>query len=84
MNEPMIASGGKDKNILLWNVDHYFNSQGRITEEDKESVLPQSRDESEKSYYIESQKQQTQSVSRLQKNLQSYLTDSKPSNKPKL
>lgn len=34
--EPIVASGGRDKQILLWNVDHYFNTEGKIPEEEKD------------------------------------------------
>ena len=34
--DPIVASGGKDKQILLWNVDQYFNTHGRIPEEEKD------------------------------------------------
>jgi hypothetical protein len=35
-HDPIVASGGRDRQILLWNVDNYFNSMGRIPEEEKE------------------------------------------------
>lgn len=35
-NEPIVASGGKDKHICLWNIDHYFNTSGKIPEEEKD------------------------------------------------
>lgn len=34
-SEPIIASGGRDRQILLWNLEHYFNSHGKIPEEEK-------------------------------------------------
>ncbi len=33
--EPIVASGGRDRQILLWNLEHYFNSHGKIPEEEK-------------------------------------------------
>ena len=38
-NEPIVASGGHDRQILLWNIEHYFNSHGKIPEEEKEFNL---------------------------------------------
>ena len=35
-SDPIVASGGRDRQILLWNVDSYFNSHGRIPEEEKD------------------------------------------------
>jgi WD40 repeat protein len=35
-DEPIVASGGRDRQILLWNVEHYFNTHGRIPEEEKD------------------------------------------------
>jgi WD40 repeat protein len=35
-NDPIVASGGKDRQILLWNIDQYFNTHGRIPEEEKD------------------------------------------------
>jgi hypothetical protein len=35
-NEPIVASGGRDRQILLWNLEHYFNSHGKIPEEEKD------------------------------------------------
>ena len=37
--EPIVASGGHDRQILLWNIEHYFNSHGKIPEEEKEFNL---------------------------------------------
>jgi WD40 repeat protein len=54
--EPIVASGGRDKQILLWNVDKYFNSHGRIPEEDKETPFDSGIEES-------------QQLSRIQKSL---------------
>jgi hypothetical protein len=30
-----VASGGKDKLVLVWNIDDYFNTSGRNEEEKK-------------------------------------------------
>jgi WD40 repeat protein len=38
-SEPIVASGGQDKHILLWNIEHHFNTQGKIPEEEKEYNL---------------------------------------------
>lgn len=46
--EPIVASGGKDKQILLWNVEQYFNSSGRVEEEkDFSSIRDDISDQSE-------------------------------------
>ena len=36
-HEPIIASGGRDRQILLWNVDHYFNTHGKIEDDNSTS-----------------------------------------------
>lgn len=43
-SDPIVASGGRDRQILLWNVDSYFNSHGRIPEEEKD-LTSTSKDE---------------------------------------
>ena len=44
--DPIVASGGRDRQILLWNVDAYFNTSGKIPEEEKESVSPNKGEDS--------------------------------------
>jgi WD40 repeat protein len=61
--DPIVASGGSDCKILLWNVEDYFNTTGKISDDNSNSS--KSGDD-------------TNVVSRAEKNLQSYLTDSKP------
>ena len=61
--DPIVASGGKDKQILLWNVDKYFNSHGRIPEEEKDTSF---RDETP---FDSAVGESSQSFSRIQKSL---------------
>lgn len=80
--DPIVASGGRDRQILLWNVDHYFNSMGRISEEEKELYKDEPMSDEEQMQQSSSSRQNINNehaVSRIQKSLQSYLTDSKPS-----
>ena len=44
--DPVVASGGRDRQILLWNVDAYFNTSGKIPEEEKETYSPGRQNES--------------------------------------
>lgn len=54
--------------MLIWNIDEYFNTVGKIPEEQKLQL-------SERNEIV---------TSRIQKSLQSYLSDTKPSSIPKL
>lgn len=83
-NEPIVASGGRDRQILLWNLDQYFNAQGKIPEEEKDyyNTGGTSRNKEESQGMItngvgENGIGGSGSISRIQKSLQSYLTDSK-------
>lgn len=69
-NEPIVASGGHDRQILLWNIEHYFNSHGKIPEEEKEFNLNYLKDEVvPTSNGGNPELDQTQQMSRIQKSL---------------
>ncbi len=38
-SEPIVASGGQDKQILLWNIENYFNTNGKIPEDERDYTL---------------------------------------------
>eukprot|EP00347_Sterkiella_histriomuscorum_P008918 403343245 len=80
--DPIVASGGRDRQILIWNIDNYFNTSGKITEEEKDytkdEFLSENEESQEKKQNLQPDQHVPASVSRIQKSLQSYLTDSKP------
>ena len=45
-HDPIIASGGRDKQILLWNIDNYFNGHGKIPEEERDNHTSVANEES--------------------------------------